>query len=254
MNAAPDAAACRTREIPRQARPLHRDRRRRPRRPLPGRPAGRRLRAALRAVGGEPGRLGAGRLHPRLRGGGDRLHPRLAADARRRRHLRARPGDDLHPGRRHPRRRGRLPDRALRGPPADRAQDRRQPEVRRHRQGGRPRGVQDRGAAPPLPDLPLQPAQLRAGADQGQLPAIPRRLDLHAARHAPLRLLRQGGGEPGGARRRRQDREGDELLGGARRRPARHDRRHHLRHPPGRQGAAPADRRARRGRQTGAKK
>ncbi len=38
-------------------------------------------------------------------------------------------------------------------------------------------------------------------------------------------------------------REGDRLLGGARRRPARHGRRHHVRHPPGRQGAAPADRR-----------
>ena len=69
--------------------------------------------------------------------------------------------------------------------------------LRRHRPGGRARGVQDRGAAAPLPGLPVQPAQLRAGADQGPLPAdYLAGLDRHAAGHAALRLLRQGGGEP----------------------------------------------------------
>ena len=57
-----------------------------------------------------------------------------------------------------------------------------------------PRGIpEDRAAAPPLPVLPVQPAQLRAGPHQRSLRRLrswPRR---DAARHAALRVLRQGG-------------------------------------------------------------
>ena len=53
------------------------------------------------------------------------------------------------------------------------------------------------------PGLPVQPAQLRAGPHPRALRRLSGRVGRDAARHAALRVLRQGGGRRGPARRRR---------------------------------------------------